>query len=766
MINRHILELTDSTSNGNIYPLSHNHFISITDDGTGIAPALAAKLQALRYRAEVTATISAASDVVILLQGLRQFSDVTEVLNAEREAFQQARIIAERFTVKGGLFITVQNTGGRFGLVDCNELAAWSGGLAGLTKTASQEWPRSVCRAIDIERKNKSAEQLAEKLLQEILTGHHIVECGLLANDKRLSLKLLQQSVTPAKFNFDKKSVILVSGGARGVTAACVIELAKQVPARFVLLGRTELTVEPSSCQGCNTEAELRQRLVADYQQQNKVVNPKQINQEVAQILAVREIKHTLQALTDVGADAQYQNVDVLNLTQLTDLLKQVRKQWGKITGVIHGAGVLADKLIAQQTDEQFDKVFRTKVYGLQNLLQATASDPLNLLILFSSVAGRFGNPGQVAYAMANEILNKVAQAEHQRRGAKCLVKSINWGPWESGMVNAALKAVFLERGVDILPLQQGVEMFVQELSAKERDQVEVICGGTLVQAQKKTEENQVAAQLANYSSHYNVSEATHPYLNSHAIKGLPVLPACLVLEWFLRTAQESCPTLKVYACEDFKVLRGIRLTEFSQAAQEFTVQTELQSQTNNQVILNVSLLDKTGFRCYSAKVLLQPNLPNIDKSLSADIGNDAWPWRLNEIYADASQAGVLFHGPDFQAVRSLDTFSNAGGTAHLIGLLPLHWPMEMWQVDVAALDGALQLLLLWGAAILKQKTLPTSIARVTRYTEKPYMGVLKCVFNCQAHGSYRLVADIILLQENNQVYAAMQGVEMCVAQI
>ncbi len=73
---------------------------------------------------------------------------------------------------------------------------------------------------------------------------------------------------------------------------------------------------------------------------------------------------------------------------------------------------MLADKLIVDKTPAQFDRVFDTKVVGLRNLLAATSDDPLKVLCLFSSVAARTGNVGQVDYAMANEVLNKVAISE------------------------------------------------------------------------------------------------------------------------------------------------------------------------------------------------------------------------------------------------------------------------------------------------------------------------------------------------------------------
>jgi hypothetical protein len=144
----------------------------------------------------------------------------------------------------------------------------------------------------------------------------------------------------------------------------------------------------------------------------------------------------------------------------------EIRGKWGPIHGIIHGAGVLADALLANQTDEQFDRVFGTKVDGLRHLLAATAGDPLEVLIVFSSVAGRLGNSAQGAYAMANEVLSTVAASERARRGAACLVRSLAWGPWAGGMVTPGLARLFEKAGVQLIALESGAEALAREIAS------------------------------------------------------------------------------------------------------------------------------------------------------------------------------------------------------------------------------------------------------------------------------------------------------------
>ena len=93
-------------------------------------------------------------------------------------------------------------------------------------------------------------------------------------------------------------------------------------------------------------------------------------------------------------------------------------------------------------------------------------------------MAARCGNQGQCDYAMANEVLNKVAAAERKRRGGRLVVKSLNWGPWEGGMVTPALKARFEALGVPLIPLATGAQMLVDELTGAAPEQTEICLGG------------------------------------------------------------------------------------------------------------------------------------------------------------------------------------------------------------------------------------------------------------------------------------------------
>src|SRR5690606_6493969 len=259
---------------------------------------------------------------------------------------------------------------------------------------------------------------------------------------------------------------------------------------------------------------------------------------------------------------------------------------------LVHGAGVLADKRIAELSDDAFERVFATKIDGLRALLDATASDPLRVLCLFSSVSARCGNNGQAAYAMANEVLNKVAQAQALAR-PQALVRALDWGPWEGGMVSPQLREHFFRLGVPMIPLEVGAKMFAAELSGQsasrtegpERSEgvgarageaehgpsptrwreggqpdpapthVELVLGG-----EPRPEALLVkGAEARTLELEVHLDRRTHGYLADHSIAGTVVVPVVLAVEWFSRIARAFRPDLHLRAITDVRVLRGIK---------------------------------------------------------------------------------------------------------------------------------------------------------------------------------------------------------------
>ncbi|WP_409435810.1 SDR family NAD(P)-dependent oxidoreductase [Mycobacterium sp. SMC-14] len=715
---------------------------------TEMAEALAARLRAHGIRATIAARPSADAEAVIHLGGLRPIATRDEALAVNRVLFADAQCVAAQFAERGGVFVTVQDTGGTFGLLTDPGLRAWSGGIGALAKTAAQEWTSAQVKAIDIAVGHRSPDVVAEQIADEVLSGGMELEVGLGSSHGRTTVVADAQQVSTRTHRIGAHDVIVVSGGARGVTAGSVIALAQQTQAAFVLIGRTELSDEPPEAHGLTTDAELKRALLASAGAQGLKVTPKQLEQQAQRILADREVRATLAALTAAGSRVRYAAADVRDTAQLGALLDRVRSEFGPITGLVHGAGVLADAPLHKKTLDGFDRVFETKVGGASALLDATANDELKVICLFSSVAARSGNVGQSDYAMANEILNKVALAEQARRGPSCVVRALGWGPWDSGMVTPGLKAMFESRGISLIPLADGARAFVAEVLDGETGSSEVTLGdGVLagLPTHPIPPEGRVARVLAQV--------AQQPYLLDHRVQGNVVLPVVQALEWFIRMAEACRPGHYVDRVLDLKVLRGVTLYEFEKHGNPLLVRCVPVDDRPELLTLTLSdIEDSTAY--YSAKLEMRSGaavVPNAPMSAPGDRRIDR---------EGCYTGGALFHGAAFQVLDAVDC-AETTATANLSGLTSVGWPGEGWATDPAAVDGCLQAALVWSYQLLGRNVLPLRVGEIIRYRSGALGAGLRCVLTGGDAKTSRAVCDLDLVDADNQLVVSLKRLEL-----
>jgi len=635
-----------------------------------------------------------------------------------------------------GLLILLQDTGGRF---QPQGERAWLSSLTALARTAVLEWPHLSLRLLDIEGGAEEApERLAERIIQELLTGGAQAELGISLDGERWILGNQPLPVELQSSNLGPEDLILASGGARGVTAACLIALARETQARFCLLGRTPLEPEPEGCVEAQSEAALKRMLLAD----GRFKSPKALQARVQEIFKQREIRATLQAIAEGGAEVRYEAIDVQDFEQLQSALERLRAEWGPITALIHAAGVIADKRIAEKSMEQFDWVLSTKVLGLEALLRATREEPLKALLLFSSVSARCGNLGQVDYAMANEILNKLAHLEAQRR-PQAIVRALGWGPWAGGMVTPALAARFKHLGVPLIPLEAGAQMFLDELQDS-RLSPEVTLGG-----EPRALSTLELSQASSPSLALRLNVEAQPYLRDHSPQGQPVLPMALVMEWFCRAVMSLYPEQSLLALKDLEVLRGLKVERFLEQGVALKIRCERGSKEDSYAL---SLEGLDGSLYYRAQLELGTQAEPLDDPLGLP---ELEPWGARPIYA-----GPLFHGPEFQVICSIEGISSEGAIAQLSGRSAQSWPGGPWHLDPLVLDGGLQLALLWTQELLGGASLPTRVEAL--YLQQPlsWAGPLRCVLQGASVGRLRARADLNFINPKGQLVAALKGVE------
>ena len=254
--------------------------------------------------------------------------------------------------------------------------------------------------------------------------------------------------------------VVLVTGGARGITALSLLALAKKHPLHAVICGRSpEPGPEPSQFANATTLAEVRERMMGEM----KGETPAKIEAACMALMRAREFRSTLQQLERGGSTVQYVSLDVRDEETFGALIDSTYEEHGRLDGVIHGAGVIEDKSLLRKDVASFQRVFDTKVIPAR-VLAKKLNKKTSFVAFFSSVSSAFGNKGQADYAAANTVLDQIAdQLNAQLEGR---VVSINWGPWGgTGMVSPSLEKEYAKRGVGLIPPHEGAEAFLQEIA-------------------------------------------------------------------------------------------------------------------------------------------------------------------------------------------------------------------------------------------------------------------------------------------------------------
>lgn len=348
------------------------------------------------------------------------------------------------------------------------------GGVAGLLKSLAMEWPHAQVRCVDLEAETP-APTAADRLLAELGHADGPVEIGYRGEERvALTTAAAPLDKATAALALDAQSVILLTGGARGITAAMALELARRFQPTLVLVGRSPLpAAEAADTAGLTEPAELKAALLTRLRGVNGPPAPALVESAYQRLCQDREIRANLAALRQAGARVSYYEADVRDDGAVANLLAEVHERFGRLDGVLHGAGVIHDKLIAAKTPESFDAVFDTKVGGALTLCRHLDLEALQFLVFLGSVSGRFGNVGQTDYAAANEVLARLAGDLDRRCPGR--VVTIAWGPWSECGMAAALEPHLQQRGMHMIPPAVGARLLADELLYGHKGECEVV---------------------------------------------------------------------------------------------------------------------------------------------------------------------------------------------------------------------------------------------------------------------------------------------------
>jgi len=300
-------------------------------------------------------------------------------------------------------------------------------GLSGLLKTAMLENTKFIGQLIQVDA-SASLGYLVS-LLEENKT---VNDQPIIKYENKQRFVLILNDVESTNTNtgvaFKDDGVYLITGGLGGLGQLFTQEILAQTKnAKIILTGRSVLSEE-------------------------KQITLSDLNAQTAQVV--------------------YHAIDVSNLKQVCSLIETIDSDYGKLNGVIHSAGVIADNFILNKTEDEFRQVLSSKVTGTFNLDTAIQNKALDFMVLFSSISGTFGNSGQADYAAANGFIDQFAHyrqeltASGERQGQTI---SINWPLWKEGgmQIDQASEAMMTaSTGMVSMTTETGLQTFYQGLSS------------------------------------------------------------------------------------------------------------------------------------------------------------------------------------------------------------------------------------------------------------------------------------------------------------
>jgi NAD(P)-dependent dehydrogenase (short-subunit alcohol dehydrogenase family) len=553
----------------------------------------------------------------------------------------------------------------------------------------------------------------------------------------------------------NSSSVVLVSGGARGITAQCVIKLAQAAKCKFILLGRSAPVDLPEYARNGHTDAELKRCIMEDIQSRGDKALPAKVNSVFRSIQATREIHQTVEAVNAAGGQAQYLSADITDLEALRSGLASATATMGAVTGVVHGAGSLADKLIEKKTEQDFESVYSPKITGLENILACVPVADLDFLVLFSSIVGFYGNVGQSDYAIANEILNKSAH-RIKNQYPNLHVISIDWGPWEAGMVTPELKKMFEERNIKMIPVEAGAQMLVNELIPSSQNAVQVVVGQAPAYPA-----GYLDAELRQYQIRRRLKLEANPFLSDHRIGERPVLPATCAAAWVVNACEQLYPGFRFFRLEQFKVLKGIVFDD-SLAKEHVLNLTEVSKADTGEVVFDARIwsLNNQGrtFYHYSLQVTLVRtlaeapvmSLPKVERPRSI-LGQSLY------------QNGTLFHGPAFQGVQRVQHVGR-DNLVMQVALPRVHenvqgqFPVQSGNPFIY--DAIVQGLLIWSQEFYQAPCLPSRLESFVQYRPIPFEDTVHVSMKIAAQSETAVVGDVTVQDAEGRVYVQIKGLE------
>ena len=495
------------------------------------------------------------------------------------------------------------------------QLDPYTGLASGFMKSLSRELDGPVCRSINTDEVNlyKVLRQVEIELGQP---GGEVEVCYKEGARNTFTLAPVENLAKDDQPYLDSDSVVIATGGARGVTAVLVEELLKSFGCRVIALGRTDPGSAPESVRSMDEQAfkDYEAQFYKDELARNKGRKITDIKREYLSYRAVNEVCQVTKRLQAISGKYEYQSVDITSQKAIDQVVEAAYRTHGRVDLVLHGAGIQVSTALTKKSLSDFRRIIATKLGGLSNLYKACEKYRQGKRIHFhilTSVFSYMGNDGQPDYGAANEAMNRIAACMNSPKSGTYW-STMAWLGWAGiGMTRdsefAALAAARRLRGVT---KEEGQQIFSALMKSTPTTPINVLLADGEIDYYKVATQSSAAVppkpRPKNGKQDFHVMEreisiANAPYLLYHLVDGVPTLPGAFVIALFGDAAQELRPDLKIISFEKASFRRFIKVYESRKT--RIRVEARIASEDDRQTVVHVRILSDF---VHSSGVVLQ----------------------------------------------------------------------------------------------------------------------------------------------------------------
>jgi len=708
-------------------------------------------------------------------------------LNSWREAtrirvkllYATMRSLYDQVGGRGSFLVAGTRLGGLHGYDDRGAVAPLGGAVTGFVKAFKREKMEALVKAVDFEASRKTT-ALADLMIDETLRDNGAVEIGY-HEGRRWTVGLEERPLAGADggMKLGKDTVFLVTGAAGSIVSAITADLAAASGGTFHLL---DLAPEPDPAnidlQRFAADKEgLKRDLFGRIKTRGERATPAMVEKELAVLERMHAARSAIDAVRRAGGEAHYYSVNLLDGAAVAAIMKNIAGTSGRIDVLLHAAGLEVSRLLPDKKPGEFDLVFDVKSDGWFNLMSNLGGMPLGAAVVFSSIAGRFGNGGQTDYSSANDLLCKsISHFRTSRPETRGL--AIDWTAW-SGIGMAArgsIPAVMKQAGIDMLAPEAGIPFIRRELGLGGQGEI-VVAQRLGIMLQEFDESGGLDPARVNLleagpgimtgrvtgmglhgglTVETTLDPARQPFLYDHQINGTPVLPGVMGIEAMAQAARVLFPDRHITAIEDIHFMSPFKF--YRSQPRTVTVQVDF-SGDGADIIADCRLSGARTLhgqsepevtRHFRARVRLSadPISPAKRKDAAVAPNGDAVP--AADIYR------LYFHGPAYQVVERSWRSGDAVVGRFAAGLPanhdPGHAPTFM---SPRLIELCFQTAGMWELATQARMGLPYQVARIQVYRPaEPDKETLHSVVTPNADGGF----DARVVDERGNLWLSLQG--------